>query len=212
MAFNPSLRHHTLRARDLLSFYDGVFAVAITTLAASIPTALGSMGSSAELVRGMITYILVAATIGLYWFKLRRLIVIDRHIQAAQILLTGLMLTSVVLVPKLAGLVLRHGVGMGSLWLWSYAQVVNTLCLGLLVTLNLLCLVYALSLNRRRSHRSRHQQLLQGIVTTQQWSFAANLGLLGLELGVTWFDTEYLFLIPLILLVEEVVVIRGLMR
>lgn len=212
MAFNSSLRHHTLRASDLLSFYDGVFAVAITTLAASIPNALGAMGSSTTLVIGMVTYCLVAATIGLYWFKLRRLIVIDRHIQAAQILLTGLVLTSVVLVPKMAGLVLRHGVGIGSLWLWSYAQVVNTLCLSLMVVLNLLCLVYARSLRRRRSHRSRHRQLLEGIVRTQQWSFAANLGLLGLELGFTWFDTQYLFLIPLILLIEEVVVIRGFLR
>lgn len=212
MAFNSSLRHHTLRARDLLSFYDGVFAVAITTLAASIPTALGAMGSSTVLVTGMVTYLLVAATIGLYWFKLRRLIVIDAHIQAAQILLTGLVLTSVVLVPKMAALVLRHGTGIGSVWFWSYAQVVNTLCLGLLLCINLLCLLYALSLRRRRGHRSRHRQLLQGIVHTQQWSFTANVALMALQLGFTWFDTQYLLLIPLILLIEEVVVIRGFLR
>lgn len=209
MAFNSGLRHHTLRATDLLSFYDGVFAVAITTLAASIPSSLDGMGRSEHLVAGMVTYILVAATVGLYWFKMRRLIVLDRHIQAAQIVLTGLLLTCVVLVPKMAGLVLRHGVGAGSLILWSYAQVVNTLCLGLLLLLNLLCLLYALGLNRRRSHRSRHRQLLQGIVRTQQWSFCATLVLLVLELGFTWFDNQYLFLLPLILLIEEVIVIRS---
>lgn len=70
-AFHSGLRHHTLRASDLLSFADGVFAVAITTLAARIPTALGSIGRSAQLLSGIITYTLVAAPIGLYWFKLR---------------------------------------------------------------------------------------------------------------------------------------------
>jgi uncharacterized membrane protein len=212
MAFNHSLRHRTLRASDLLAFYDGVFAVAITTLAASIPSILGAMGDIRQLLAAMLTYSLVAATIGLYWFKMRRLIVIDRHIQPPQLLLAGLALTTVVLVPKMGGLVLRHGVGMGNLWMWSYAQVVNTLCLSLLLLLNLLCLLYAISLRQRRAHLGRHRTLLHGIVNTQLLSFAANLLLLGLELSFTWFDNQYLFLIPLFLIVEEVIVVRGLLR
>jgi len=212
MAFNRSLRHHSLRARDVLPFYDSVFAVAFTLLAFNLPDRLGMMGGTSTLLDTLAWYGLSAVAVFLYWLKLRRLVLMDRFVQLPQLGLIGLGLLTVVLVPKLASLVLRHGVGVGSLLQWTLAQVVNTTCLGFLLLFNFICLLYALSLQVRRSHRRRSDLLLQGIITTQVIGLAAMLVLAILELSFSWFDNQYIFLLPMILLAEEISVLQVIYR
>ena len=212
MAFNRSLRHHSLRSREVLPFYDSVFAVAFTLLAFNLPDRLGALAGTSQLLNTLAWYGLSAVAVFLYWLKLRRLVLLDRFVQLPQLALIGLGLLTVVLVPRLASLVLRHGIGEGSLLQWTLAQVVNTTCLGFLLLFNSICLLYAISLQRRGSHRRRSDRLLQGVIATQLVGLAAMMVLMVLELSYPWFDNQYVFLLPLILVAEELSVLQVIYR
>ena len=212
MKINPSLRHHSLRARDLLPFYDSVFAVAFTLLAFNLPDQLGGSSWSLSLLDSLGWYGLSGVAVFLYWLKLRRLIVLDRFIQLPQLGLIAIGLLTVVMIPKLASLVLRHGVGAGTLLNWTLPQVVNTTCLGFLILFNLLCLLYALALRRRRNHRRRYNAVLHGVIATQMLGMAAMLLLMAMELVFPWFDDQYVYILPLILIAEEAIVLRVIAR
>lgn len=212
MQINRSLRHHSLRSSDLLPFYDSVFGVALTLLAFNLPDRLGGVHGSMRLLDALGWYCLSGVAVFLYWLKLRRLVLLDRIVQLPQLGLIAVGLMTVELVPKLASLVLRHGVGAGNLLHWSLPQIVNTTCLGFLVLFNLLCLLYAITLNQRRNHRRRQKQLLE-IVMLTQWLGMAAMGLLViLELSFEWFDNQYVFLLPAILIAEEVAVFVSASR
>jgi uncharacterized membrane protein len=203
MAFHRSLRLHTLRAEEVLPFYDGVFAVAFTLLAYNLPDRLMKMMAGAGLMVSVSIYALAGIAVFIYWFKLRRLILIDRLLQPGQLALVALALMTVVLLPKLVSLVLQHGAGSGNLFHWSVAQVVNTLCLSFLVLFNGICLLYAESLRKLRRRKHPEFQALISIIATQKIGLVFNLGLIALELGFSWFDTQYIYLFPLVLLAEE---------
>jgi hypothetical protein len=203
MAFQRSLRLHTLRATDVLPFYDGVFAAAFTLLAYNLPDHLMTMMEAEGVVTSMSIYALAGIAVFIYWFKLRRLILIDKLLQPAQLTLVGIALMSVVVLPKIVSLVLKHGAGSGNLFNWSAAQAVNTLCLLFLVLFNAICLLYARTLRKRRNERRADTKTLNGVIRTQKAGLAFNLGLIGMELGFNWFDTQYIYLLPLTLLAEE---------
>lgn len=208
MAFPSSLRHHTLRAGDVLPLYDSVFAVAFTLLAFNLPERLERMMGSDALLQSVWLYAFSAGAVIIYWFKLRRLILIDRYLQTMQLVLVGLALLTVVLIPKFSSLVLRYGEGAGSLLHWTRPQLVNTLTLGTLLLFNFLCVIYARGLLRRRAHRNRNPKLLEGVIRTQALGMLALLLLLVMELTFAWFDNDYVYLLPVILLVEEWFVAR----
>ena len=212
MKMRRSLRLHTLRASEVLPFYDSVFAVAFTLLAYNLPDRLMAMAAGAKLLHSMSVYALAGVAVFLYWFRLRRLIEVDRYLQPLQLGLVALALMVVVVLPKLASLVLSHGAGSGSIVNWSQAQVVNTLCLSFLVLINLICLLYARSLQNQRVHRSGHSRFLNGVIRTQTIGLYLNLALIVLELSFTWFDTQYLYLLPLTLIAEEIVIARWIRR
>ena len=210
--FSRRLRHQTLRAADVLPLYDGVFAVAFTLLAFSLPDRLVGLMGRIALLKSLGIYVLAGSMVIVDWFKLRRLMLLDRLLQPPQLLLVALGLITVVLLPKLASLVLHHGVGVGNLLHWSLAQLVNTLCLTVLLLFDLICWLYALSLHWRDGHRRRSDRLLRGIVRTQGCGMACLLLLLVMELSFTWFDNQYFYLVPFILLMEELVVAREVLR
>lgn len=210
--FRRSLRHRSLRAAEILPFYDSVFAAAFTLLAFNLPDRLASAAAEASLLNAVGWYGLIGVAVSLYWYKLRRLVLLDRFLQPPQLLMLAGALLIVVLLPRLASLVLRHGVGAGTLFQWTLPQVVNTTCLGLLVMFNLICLLYAWSLMHRRGHRGRSGRLLRGMVITQLSGLAAMLVLVVLELSFVWFDNQYVYLLPIMLVVEEVFVARLIGR
>lgn len=210
MNIRRNLRLHTLRASEVLPFYDSVFAVAFTLLAYNLPDRLMAMAAGAKLLHSMSVYALAGVAVFLYWFRLRRLIEVDRYLQPLQLSLVALALMVVVVLPKLASLVLNHGAGSGSIVNWSQAQVVNTLCLSFLVLINLICLLYARSLQQQRIHRSGSSRFLNGVIRTQTIGLYFNILLIILELSFTWFDTQYLYLLPLTLIAEEIVIARWI--
>lgn len=203
--FNRRLRLHTLRASEILPFYDGVFAVAFTLLAYNLPDQLMHSMATDTLASSLWIYALVGIAICIYWFKLRRLVLIDRWLQPPQLTLVCMALMGVVLLPKLFNLVLKHGAGSGNLIHWTLPQVVNTLCLLFLISLNLISLLYALSLRRRRARPTPDRRTLDGIITTQTAGLGLNLVLMGLELSFTWFDNQYIFILPILLIIEEII-------
>jgi uncharacterized membrane protein len=212
MKINPTLRHHSLRASDLLPFYDSVFAVAFTLLAFNLPDQLRGSGWALSLLDNLGWYGLSGVAVFLYWLKLRRLVLLDRIVQLPQLGLIAIGLLTVVLIPKLASLVLRHGVGAGTLLHWTLPQVVNTTCLGFLILFNLLCLLYALGLQQRRNHLRQNRPVLKGVIATQWLGMAAMTVLLILELSFSWFDNQYIYVLPLILIIEEAIVLQVIGR
>ena len=205
MVFHRSLRLHTLRADEVLPFYDGVFATAFTLLAYNLPDHLMKTMATAGVLTSMSIYALAGTAVFIYWFKLRRLILIDRLLQPGQLALVALALMSVVVLPKVVSLVLRHGAGSGNLFHWSVAQAVNTLCLLFLVLFNVVCLLYAEGLRKRRSPNRPEVKTLTSVIRTQKMGLTVNLALIGLELGFSWFDTQYIYLLPLTLVAEELI-------
>ena len=211
MKINRSLRHHSLRSRDLLPFYDSVFAVAFTLLAYNLPDRLSSE-ESGRLLNPLGWYVLTGVAVFLYWLKLRRLVLLDRIVQPPQLGLIAAGLLTVVLIPKLASLVLSHGVGAGTLFNWTLPQVVNTTFLSILILFNLCCLLYALGLNQRRNHLRQSRTVLRSVITSQCLGMLGMAILMALQLLFPWFDIQYVFLLPLILIAEEANVLWVLAR
>jgi len=211
MKINRSLRHHSLRSRDLLPFYDSVFAVAFTLLAYNLPDQL-SNGESGRLLNPLAWYVLTGMAVFLYWLKLRRLVLLDRVVQLPQLGLIAVGLLTVVLIPKLASLVLSHGVGAGTILNWTLPQIVNTTFLGILILFNLLCLLYALSLRGRRNHLRQNNAVLNSVMASQWLGMTGMAILMALELLVSWFDNQYMLLLPLILIAEEGMVLQVIAR
>ena len=211
MKINRSLRHHSLRSRDLLPFYDSVFAVAFTLLAYNLPDQLGN-GESGRLLNPLALYVLTGIAVFLYWLKLRRLVLLDRVVQLPQLGLIAAGLLTVVLIPKLASLVLSHGVGVGTILNWTLPQIVNTTFLGILILFNLLCLLYALSLQGRRNHLRQNNAVLNSVMASQWLGMTGMAILIALELLASWFDNQYMLLLPLILIAEEGMVLQVIAR
>jgi len=211
MKINRSLRHHTLRSSEVLPFYDSVFAVAFTLLAYNLPDRLRN-GASGTLLNPLGWYLLTGMAVFLYWLKLRRLVLLDRIVQLPQLGLIAAGLLTVVLIPKLASLVLSHGVGAGNIFHWTLPQIVNTTFLGILVLFNVCCLLYANGLRRRRNHLRQSRPVLRSVVASQWLGMLAMAMLMLMQLAFTWFDTQYVFALPVILIAEEAIVLQVLTR
>jgi hypothetical protein len=50
------------------------------------------------------------------------------------------------------------------------------------------------------------------VITTQLLGMTAMMTLMVLELAFPWFDNQYVFLLPLILIAEEITVLRVIYR
>lgn len=199
-------RYLSIESHNVLPFFDGIFAVAFTLIAYSVPEELkpGHEGVK-DLILAIVVFLLSGLTVLLYWVKLRRLIQMARHLQRIQLVLGFLSLLTVVALPKMCALAINYSGGQGNLQHWSTAQTANTLFLGALFLVNLLVLLFAFSLVRHGPRPQATQQALHGMIRSQSAGFMVFLGLGILELTATWFNAQYVVLIPLVLLGEEAV-------
>ena len=108
----------------LLNMVDGVFAVAITLVPASLPNVLPDVGGAAFMITTL-SIILIAVTMLLLWHKIRNLVHLNHKLTPPEMGLLGLILTVVVMIPKSAYIAIHYGSSQGSLWLWSNSQWVN---------------------------------------------------------------------------------------
>lgn len=194
-------------SNEFLPLFDTLFAVAFTLLAYSIPDQLmeGLMGIN-ELSLAIATFLLSGIVVLLYWFKLRRLIMISRVLHAPQLLIGCISILTIVVLPRLSALALYYGSGRGDLSTWSSSQVVNTMFLGSLFLFDGFCLLFAFSLLCHRPRFAHTATELTIAIQAQSLGFLVLLMMAAMELLFIWFNNEYVLLVPLVLLVEELLV------
>lgn len=206
-------RLHSLRSAEVLPLFDAIFAVAFTLLAYSLPDELAKGFAGVNgLLLAIVSSLFSGVAVLLYWWKLRRLLRIARRLHVEQMLLGFASMLTIVVFPKLSQLALIYGDGTGNLFSWTPAQVVNVLFLGALFLFDGLCLLFALSLRRHPPSQPHNRQLLATAIQAQAIGFVLLLVLASLELAFSWFNNQYLLLVPLILLLEELMVIRRFSR
>jgi uncharacterized membrane protein len=103
---------------------DGVFAVAITLVPASLPNALPDAGGAPYVVTTL-SIILIATTMLLLWYKIRNLVHLNNKLTPLEMVLLGVILSVVVMIPKSAFISIHFGGNEGNFWLWSDSQWVN---------------------------------------------------------------------------------------
>ena len=194
----------------MLPLFDGVFAVALTLLAFSVPEHLMTPMDASQLSGAIFSYGLGGIAVLLYWYKLRRLVVLARELHLPQLLLGLLCLLTVVVLPKFSALALAFGHGSGNLGHWTISQIANVSFLGTLFLFDGLCLLFALSLLDHSKVRRSMQREVRGAVRAQALGFLVLLVMALMELLLTWFNYEYVLLVPLVLLLEEFVVARKI--
>jgi uncharacterized membrane protein len=213
MSGRPSAKLRGLRCQEVLPLFDAVFAVAFTLLASSVPEQLlmGIHGVG-SLLLAIASFLLNGVTVLLYWFKLRRLLVIARRLNPVQMVLGFASMLTIVVLPKLSALALIYGGGSGNLNAWTPSQRVNVVFLGALFLFDGLCLLFALSLRGHGPRASHTQQELTTAILAQAIGFAALVSLGAMELLFSWFNNQYVLMVPLVLLLEELLVARSFSR
>jgi len=212
MAFNRSLRHHTLRASAVLPLFDGIFAVALTLLVFNVPDMLAMGMGGHQLLLSLLAYGLSAVVVVVYWFKLRRLVELGRYLHVPQLLLLAQALLTICLYPKLASLVLLYGQQPGTIFTLTPGQLVNTAFLLVLFVFDGLCLLFAWSLTAKHYARITNRQFLRHGLWAQVYGLILLAVMAVLELFTPWFNGQYVYLTPVVLLAEEVVLARQLVR
>ena len=206
MSFNRSIRHHTLRADTLLPFFDGIFAVALTLLAFNVPEMLHGDANHPHLFGSILAYGLTGLIVVLYWFKLRRLIGVCRFLHVPQLLCLGQAILTICLFPKMANLVLLYGSEGGSIFELTRGQLANMAYLAALFLFNALCLMFAWSLTTHHYYKKANQATLRHVIRAQLLGFGFILAMACAEIFSENFNNEYIFLVPLVLIVEELLV------
>ncbi|MEB3270995.1 MAG: TMEM175 family protein [Synechococcus sp.] len=200
-------RYFAMATPQVLPFLDGIFAVAFTLMAYSIPEDLRAGGDGLkDLLIAISGFLLGAVAVILFWFKLRRLVLLARELHLTQLILGFLAVLSIVAIPKMGALVVRYGQGAGSISDWTISQGINTLYLGTLFFFDILILLFAASLREHGPLRAGSQRLIADLVHCQLLGTLVLLGLAVLELLTEWFNTEYLLLVPLVLILEELII------
>lgn len=202
-------RNYNLPSNDFLPLFDTLFAVAFTLLAYSVPEMLKEgLGGVGELALAIATFLLNGTVVLLYWFKLRRLIAIARVLHPPQLLLGFISILTIVVLPRLSALALYYGGGHGDLSTWTSSQLVNMVFLGSLFLFDGFCLLFALSLRWHRPRSPHTATELTIALQAQTLGFLVLLVMAAMELVFIWFNDEYVLLVPLVLLVEELWVAR----
>jgi uncharacterized membrane protein len=210
-SFGSFWYHHRLPSKGALPLFDSVFAVAVTLLAFSLPDSLEHT-EWGEFLSSIIVFELIGIAVLLYWFKFRRLIQFARVLSLSQLCLVFLGLLTVVLLPKMAELVLSYGGGSGSLSNWTLSQTVNVNFLASLFLVDGFTLLFALSLRRHRFVQKTSLKEIGISVRAQMTGFLLFCGLAAMQLFLPWFNNEFVFVVPIVLLLEEVLVARQFSR
>lgn len=199
---------HCVNPRHVLPFLDGIFAVAFTLMSTSVPDMLpnGHEGVR-ELLIAMLCYLLSGVAVLLYWFKLRRLVGMAAELRFVQLVIGFFSLLTIVALPKMASLAIRFGQGQGDFFHWTPSQVANVAFLGALFLFDLLVLLLALSL-RGNIRPGANPWGLDSAIAVQSLGFLVLIILGLMELAFSWFNSEYVLLVPIVLLLEEMMVLR----
>ena len=193
----------------MLPFFDGIFAVAFTLLSSSVPERLvEGVAGLRDLLVAISSYGFAGIAVLLYWYKMRRLVRLARNLALLQLLLCFVGLLAIVALPKMVSLAVRYGQGQGDLFHFTPALVSNLGFFGVLAIVDVIVLLFALSLRQSMDNGVDSVRALRAVIAAQRIGLAVLLVLGSLELMVIWFNSEYLFLVPLVLIGEELMVAR----
>ncbi|MEY3757178.1 MAG: hypothetical protein RLZZ263_332 [Cyanobacteriota bacterium] len=204
--------HYQLTAGSFLSMFDAIFAVVTTLLVSNLPEMLDGINSREELLLPIVSYELVGLSMLLYWFKLRRLILMARNLLFSQLVFGVLSLLTIAVMPKLAALVIRYGNGDGSLFRWDLSQQVNVSFLAALFLFDGLALLFALSLRNHVHLSPGSARELAIAIECQTLGFVVLMVMALMELLLIWFNSQFIWLVPLVLVAEEILVARRFSR
>ena len=204
-------RQLRLSSKSALPLFDSVFAVALTLLAYALPDKLDG-ATVGMLIPPLLAFEFTGIAILLYWFKFRRLIVIARLLSFFQLLMIFVGLMAVVLMPRFADLVLVYGRGSGSLSNWTLSQSVNVNFMATLFLVDGLTLLFALSLARHSFVSKSSIEEIAVSTRAQLFGFLGLIVIASMQIFLPWFNDEFVYIVPLILLLEEILVARQFSR
>ena len=205
------MRGSPRESSTLMNMVDGIFAVAITLIPATLPNTVPP-GKGYVLIQNTGAIVLIAFTMLLIWFKLRNVLQINTRLFSQESALLGIVLAVAVLIPKSAFLAINYGTTEGNFWYWSDAQWINIEYQFFLLLVESIVLILTIKAFRtphalRYSKRTRHRILAVEMV---------GLGLLILAIAaenlLTGVDGQYVYSAPAILLAEELACIVIMKR
>jgi uncharacterized membrane protein len=204
-------RQLRLSSKSALPLFDSVFAVALTLLAYALPDKLDG-ATVGMLIPPLLAFEFPGIAILLYWFKLRRLVVIARLLSLFQLLIIFVGLMAVVLLPRFAELVLSYGRGSGSFTSWTLSQSVNVNFLATLFLVDGLTLLFAFSLARHNFVSKSSTEEIVVSTRAQLFGFLGLIVIASMQMFLPWFNDEFVYIVPLVLLLEEFLVARQFSR
>ena len=196
---------------SILPIYDSIFAVSITILAFSIPDKLKSASDVSNLLLTLALLLATAVAASIFWLKMRRLLEVTKILNKRQLALVIGCLILVVILPRLSELVFHYGGEEGMMGHWNISTSVNTIYVVSLLLVDGIILVFASSARIIHS-RSSSNFAIQPYLWCQLAGFLAIVGLAGLEIGTLWFNDEYVYVLPFVLIAEELGVAQALNR
>lgn len=159
-------------------------------------------GEVQKVYSALMTYALAASTVMLYWFKIRRLLLFTDVLHLLQQFLLCIWLFAIVLVPKFVGLVIDNSGSSGTVHHWTSSQTINCLMLTTYFITDLSCLLFALFLRSCDYLLLRRQSLVK-LIHTQVVIFLLMCSLIITELFSIKFNGECIYIVPVVLLMEE---------
>jgi uncharacterized membrane protein len=184
----------------------------LTLLAFDVPSMLDMSGQYQKLFMPILAYCLTGLIVILYWFKLRQLIEFSRVLTLMQLVLIFLGLLTVVLLPKMTELALNYGGKSGSVFNWTLSQAVNFNFLAALFIVDLLILLFVLSLRRQSLFTKSVKDEIEISFRAQMVGFLLIFVLALMVLFLPWFNDEFIVVLPIILLLEEFLVAQQFSR
>ena len=190
---------------EISSLFCTVSAVGLTLLGTSVPLAASNMGEIHRLHRALAYFFLSAITVILYVFKMETCLGLATHLLLIDQALFSLWLLHIVLCPAFLQLAIKYGKGTGSLGRWTDAQTANMLLLMNFLVLSTTSLTLSLSLCFHPHHQYAPAERMQ---SRRQWLRIHSGGsgiilfLILLELFTERFNEEFMFLVPIVLLLE----------
>ncbi len=195
----------------LLNMVDGVFAVAITLVPASLPNAVPAVGG-ASLIISTLSIILIAVTMLLLWYKVRNLVQLNNKLKPTEMLLLGLILTVVVMIPKSAYISFHYGGGQGSIWLWSDSQWVDFQYQMLFLLVDSAAFAMTIRTFRSVAAQSYPRHIRRWLLGVEALGLSLFLILILAENLFTSINGIFVFMAPAILFLEEALCTLRLRR
>ena len=196
---------------SLLNMVDGVFAVAITLVPASLPNVQPTVGGASLMVTTL-SIILIAVTMLLLWYKIRNLVQLNTKLNPLELALLGCILTVVVIIPKSAYISIHYGGGQGTFWLWSDSQWVNFQYQMLFLLVDTAAFVLTIRTLRASAAQAYPRPIRRWLLGVEALGLSLFILLILAENLFVSVNGVFVFVAPIVLFLEEILCTIKLKR